>query len=146
MKVHMGVEVFLHSFLILKLDGVICQLKAQAVLQPVKIIRHALRSGWARVVTFRDALEKRQLLPLPRIELWSLGRLDCIVIFVPTEPFRLQLIIYYCFTLLRNFLSYFYSPFRLLPYCLQFNFFALSFLQCFFPPVTSFLIYLFLFI
>ena len=90
----MGGEVFLHSFLISQLDGLIGQLNAQAALQPVKILRDALRKGWARVGTFLDGLEKRQLPSLPRIQLWSLGRLDRIVIIVPTEPFRLQLIIY----------------------------------------------------
>jgi hypothetical protein len=90
----MGGEVFLHSFLISQLDGEIGQLDAQAALQPEKILRYALCSGWTRVGTFLDALEKRHLLSLPRIELWSLGHLDRTVIIVPTEPFRLQLIIY----------------------------------------------------
>jgi hypothetical protein len=52
MKAHMGGEVFLHSFLISQLDGVIGQLNAQAGLQPVIILRYALRRGWARVGTF----------------------------------------------------------------------------------------------
>ena len=81
------------------------QLNAQAALQPVKILRCVLRRGWARVGTFLDDLEKRQVLSLPRIELWSLGRLDRIVIIVPTEPFRLQLIVCYSVALLSNFLS-----------------------------------------
>ena len=84
----MGVEVQLRSFLISQLDEVIGQLNAQAALQLVKIARCALRRGWACVGTFLDDLEKRRLLPLLRIKLWSLGHLDHIVIIVPTEPFR----------------------------------------------------------
>jgi hypothetical protein len=110
---------------------VIGQPNAQAALQPVKILRFALRSCWARVGIFLDDLEKRQLLSLPRIELWSLGRLDLIVIIVPTEPFRLQLIIYYIVTLLSNFLSYFYSPFFLLPSYEHFSFFRTIFSSVF---------------
>jgi len=128
----MGVEVSLHSFLISQLDGVIGQRNSHAALQPVKIPRHALSSSWPHVGNFLGDLEKRKLLPQSRIKLWFLGRLDRIVIIVPTEPFRLQSI-YYSFTLLSDFLSDFYSPFFLLPSYLHFSSCAI-FSSVFLPP------------